>query len=131
MGKRVLLAAVVILVVWSALDFVIHGVILRASYEATPQLWRPMAEIKYVVMYVASFIAALCFSGVYGWLIGDKSVATGLTYGLLFGIGTGVAMGYGTYSVMPIPYSMALTWFLGTVVQATVAGALVGLIVKE
>jgi hypothetical protein len=90
-----------------------------------------MAEMKYVVMYVASFIAALCFAGVYGWLIGKKSVATGVKYGLLFGIGTGVAMGYGTYSVMPIPYSMALTWFLGTVVEATVAGALAGVIVKE
>ena len=35
-------------------------------------------------------------------------------------------MGYGTYSVMPIPYSMALTWFLGAVVEGAAAGLLVG-----
>jgi hypothetical protein len=40
-------------------------------------------------------------------------------------------MGYGTYSVMPIPYSMALTWFLGAVVEAALAGLLVGKIIHE
>lgn len=40
-------------------------------------------------------------------------------------------MGYGTYSFMPIPYLLALGWFLGTVVETTVAGALVGWIIKE
>lgn len=130
MGKRIVIAAVVIFVVWAALDFVIHGVILGSAYAATPQLWRPMAEMKLAVMYVATLIAALTFAGVYGWLIAPKSVAIGLRYGLLFGIGAGVAMGYGSYAVMPIPYEMALGWFLGTVVEAVVAGALAGLIIK-
>ncbi len=40
-------------------------------------------------------------------------------------------MGYGTYSYMPIPHSLALFWFLGTVIQTTLAGLLVGLIIKE
>jgi hypothetical protein len=42
-----------------------------------------------------------------------------------------MGMGYGTYSVMPIPYSLALGWFWGTVVETTLAGVLLGLIVKE
>ena len=37
-------------------------------------------------------------------------------------------MGLGTYAVMPIPGSLAWAWFLGTVVEAVVAGMLVGLI---
>jgi len=32
---------------------------------------------------------------------------------------------------MPIPYAIALGWFLGTVVEALVAGVLLGAIVKE
>ena len=31
---------------------------------------------------------------------------------------------------MPIPYIMALAWFLGTWVEFTVAGLLAGLIIK-
>jgi len=39
--------------------------------------------------------------------------------------------GYGTYSVMPIPYFMALGWFLGTLVQALAGGWIIGLIIRE
>jgi hypothetical protein len=58
-------------------------------------------------------------------------VPTGLKYGLLFGLGAGVSMGYGSYSVMPIPYHMAFTWFLGSVVEATVGGLILGAIVRD
>jgi hypothetical protein len=40
-------------------------------------------------------------------------------------------MGYGSYSVMPIPYHMALTWFMGTVIEAAVGGVILGAIVCE
>jgi hypothetical protein len=55
----------------------------------------------------------------------------GLTYGLLYGIAVGVGMGYGSYSMMPIPYSMALTWFLGTVLNGILGGLLLGAIIKN
>jgi hypothetical protein len=131
MGKKIVLGGVAVFVLWSVLDFVIHGIILRGAYEATAHLWRPMAEMKYGVMYVAVFIAALAFAAIYGLLVGAKSLATGAKFGLIFGIGAGVAMGYGTYSMMPIPYSMAFTWFLGSAIEYTLAGCLVGLIIKE
>ena len=50
---------------------------------------------------------------------------------MLYGTGVGVGMGYGTHFVMPIPYEMALPWFLGTVVDSTPGGLLVGLIVRK
>jgi hypothetical protein len=39
-------------------------------------------------------------------------------------------MAYGSYAVMPIPYAMALTWFLGSVVKITIGGLILGAIVK-
>lgn len=131
MLKRVFAATAAIFVAWQLLDFVIHGVILRSAYAAQPELWRPMAEIKMPVMWMAGAIAAFCFAAVYGWLIRPKSLRAALWYGVIFGIGAGVSMGYGTYSVLPIPYAMALTWFLGMLVEAVTAGLLVGLIVRE
>ena len=56
---------------------------------------------------------------------------TGVWYGLIFGVGAGVSMGYGTYAVQPLPYILPLVWFLGTIVEAVVAGVIVALIVKE
>jgi hypothetical protein len=131
MGKRILLGGIAVFVLWSVLDFIIHGVILRGTYEATASLWRPMAEMKMGLMYVTTFIAALAFTSIYGWLVGSKGLQTGFRYGLLYGIGVGIGMGYGTYSVMPIPYSMALTWFLGTVASATLGGLLLGILIRK
>jgi hypothetical protein len=129
--KRVILAVVVVFLAWSVMDFVIHGVILASSYAATPSLWRPMQEMKMAVMYLTVLIAALCFVLVYALFFADKTISTGLRYGVLFGVGVGVSMGYGSYSVMPIPYHMALTWFLGSVVEAAVGGVILGAIVRK
>ena len=129
--KKTVLSVIAVFVAWSVLDFVIHGVILKSAYEATANLWRPMNEMKMNVMHMAVLIASISFAWIYVRMISNKSIATGLRYGLWWGLGAGVSMGYGTYSVMPIPYLMALTWFLGSLMEGAVAGLIVGGIAKE
>ena len=129
--KKPLIAVVAVFVAWSVLDFVLHQLILGSTYQETAALWRPMAEMKMGLMYLVVLISATCFVYIYSQFIAEKSVGTGIRYGLVFGIVTGISMGYGTYSVMPIPYILALSWFLGTVVESVVAGLLLGLIVKD
>ena len=131
MAKRVPLAILAVLVLWQVLDYLIHVVILGSSYAATRELWRPEDEMKLWLMLVVTLISAAVFVFIYARLIGKKSVCTGVTYGFLFGLAFGIGMGYGTYSVMPIPYFMAFTWFAGTVVETTLAGLLTGLIIKD
>jgi hypothetical protein len=129
--KKLILSVLAVFIAWSAMDFVIHGVILSSSYAATASLWRPMGEMKMAVMYVSGFIGSLTFVLIYFQFISKKSISTGLKYGLLFGLSTGVPMGYGSYSVMPIPYLMAFTWCFGSVVEAMVGGLIVGSIIRE
>ena len=131
MIKRTILAVLAVFIAWSALDFIIHQLILKGAYEATANLWRPEAEMmaKMWVMYLAGLISAGAFVAIYACFVANKSVMTGLAYGLIFGVGVGAGMGYGSYVVMPIPYSMAFTWFAGAVIEAAVGGALAGLII--
>jgi hypothetical protein len=129
--KRIVLAIVAVFVAWSALDFVIHGLILASSYEATARLWRPMGEMKFWVMHLAGLITAMSFVCIYGLLVAEKGIGTGVKYGLLFGLGTGVAMGFGTYSFLPIPLHMAVAWFIGTLVETLVGGVIVGSIIRK
>lgn len=131
MLKRTILAVLVVFVVWSVLDFVIHGLILQASYTATSHLWRPMPEMKTNLLHVVVFIAALAFVLIYSWLVADISIASGLKYGLLFGLASGVSMGYGSYAVMPITYHIALVWFLGKLVEAVLGGITVARIIRS
>lgn len=131
MLKKSILAVVAVFIAWSVLDFVIHGVILKGAYQETAHLWRPMGEMKMGLMYGVGFIASACFVSIYAMLIHPKSLINGLKYGFVFGLGGGISMGYGTYAVMPVPYVLAITWFLGTLVETCVGGVLLGGIVKD
>jgi hypothetical protein len=131
MAKRAGLALLAVFILWSILDFVIHGVLLRGVYAATPSLWRPMAEMSFALMNGVTLVRAMCFVGIYWFLVAPRTLGSGLRYGLLFGIGTGVSMGFGSYCSMPIPLTLALGWSLGTLVDAVAAGAIVGAIVRR
>jgi len=129
--KKTILSILAVFIAWSVMDYVIHGVILRSSYAATASLWRPMGEMKTSLMYFSVMIASITFVLIYSLLISRKGISTGLKYGALFGLSAGVPMGYGSYSVMPIPYHMAFTWCFGSVVEAMVGGLILGWIIRE
>ncbi|MGO9568991.1 MAG: hypothetical protein ACLP5H_15760 [Desulfomonilaceae bacterium] len=129
--KRIVLAVFAVFIAWSAMDFVIHGLILASTYEATAQLWRPMNEMKMGVLHLAVLINALAFVCIYGLLLAEKGIGSGVKYGLLFGLGTGFSMGFGTYSFMPIPLYLAVAWFIGTLVETLVGGIIVGSIIRK
>jgi hypothetical protein len=128
--KKGLIAVVVVFVLWSALDFVIHGVILGSAYAATSQIWRPMDQMKMGLMHVVTLVCAGVFVAIYVGFVSARGIGVGLKFGLLYGLGSGIAMGYGTYSVIPIPYYMALAWFLGAMVEAGLAGLVVGWLIE-
>jgi len=131
MIKRVLLAIVAIFIAWSILDYIIHGLLLQATYEATANLWRPMEEMKMSLMYVVTLVFAVAFVAIYGFLVSPKSLVTGIKYGALFGLASGFSMGFGSYSYMPIPLSLAWIWFVGSLVETVAAGAIVGGIIRH
>ena len=81
-------------------------------------------------MSLVTLVVAACFVTIYGRLIEKKSLASGIRYGAIFGLATGASMGFGSYSYMPIPLTLACSWFIGSWIEAIVAGAIVGAIVK-
>ena len=131
MTKRTIWAVVAVFIAWSILDFILHGLLLRSTYEATAKLWRPMDQIDMPLMYSVTLVVTLCFVLIYGLLVGRKSLAAGIQFGALFGLATGISMGFGSYAFMPIPVMLAWSWFLGSWVEAIAAGAIVGVIMKS
>lgn len=129
--KKAILAIVAIFISWQILDFLIHAVLLGSQYEMTQHLWRPMDEMNNLLMALVSLVSAIAFVLIYTQFFAVKNLSTGFQYGLIFGIGVGFSMGFGTYSVQPISGTIAWGWFLGTVVEAIVAGLILGAIVKD
>lgn len=131
MVKRTIWAVVAVFIAWSVLDFVLHGLLLRSTYEATASLWRPMDQMNMPLMYFVTLVFTTCFVLIYGLLIGQKSLALGIRFGALFGLATGISMGFGSYVYMPIPLTLAVSWFLGSWIEAITAGVIVGAIMKS
>jgi len=131
MIKRVLIATVAVFLAWSVMDFILHMVVLGETYMKTADLWRTEDEMKLGLMYFVTFATAFGFSLIYGRFFKEKNMNTALQYGVVFGFIFGISMGYGTYSVMPIPYILAFSWFVGMIVEGAVGGLLLGLILKD
>ena len=131
MLSRLLMAIVAVFIAWSALDFVIHGVLLASTYEATAELWRPMDEMDMPLIYAVTLVFTVCFVLIYALLVDRRSLSSGVLYGTLFGLATGVSMGFGSYTYMPIPLTLAASWFFSVLVEAVVAGAISGALLKN
>jgi hypothetical protein len=130
MLKKTILAVVAVFIAFSVLDFIIHGVLLKPAYQATAHLWRPESEMNMPLVSFVTLVFSAGFVLIYSLLVNPKSMLVSLKYGVLFGVASGVSMGLGSYSYMPIPLSLAIYWFIGTLIEITIAGVLVGLIVK-
>jgi hypothetical protein len=126
MTKKIILSVIFVFAVWSIMDYLIYHLFLGSGHQAAAGLWRPMAEVEMGLMVLVIFLASIIFVFLYAFFVTDHGLVSGFFFGFLYGIGAGLSMGYGTYAFMPIPYAMALTWFLGLVVQFSLAGLMVG-----
>ena len=120
-----------VFIAWSILDFILHGLLLRSTYEATANLWRPMGQMNMPLMYFVTFVFTACFVLIYGLLVGRKSLVSGIRFGALFGLAAGISMGFGSYSYMPISSTLAWSWFFGSLIEAIAARAIVGAMIKS
>jgi predicted cobalt transporter CbtA len=131
MVKKALLAVGAVFVVWSALDLIQHVLILGPVYQANADLWRAPDAMKPAYIHTAVLLSSIAFTAIYAGLIKDRRPGTGLSYGFLWGVANGFAMGFCTYAVQPIPFELAVVWTLGSIIEASLAGLMLGGMLKN
>lgn len=130
MNKKLWIGFVAVFIAWSALAFVIHGVLLSSVYgsEDMMKIWRPDMQSKmwvfHVVTVVTSFFLTLIFSK---WYTG-RGVVEGVQFGIYSGFLMATPMAYSSYAMYPIPYSLALQWFLYGMVHFLILGIILALV---
>jgi hypothetical protein len=131
MFKQTLLATVAVFVLWSVIDFLVHGVMLHAAYQETLHLWRPEDQVHALLMSAVTLFFGFMLVVTYGYYVVPKSLATGLGFGAALGIGVGVLIGLGSFSYMPILLYLAIAWCLVNFVKIALAGLIAGQLIKE
>jgi hypothetical protein len=128
MKKKLWLGFVAVYVVIAIWEAIVNMVLLSSAYQATAQLWRPMAEMKIWLFYVVYLFVAFFFTLIFSKGYEGKGIGEGLRYGFYVGMMMAVPMAYGTYGSMPIPYSLALQWFLYGLIEYLLCGIAVALV---
>jgi hypothetical protein len=128
MSKKFWIGFVAVFVTLGVLEAVVNMVLLSSAFKATANLWRPPAEMKiwlfYVIYLFIAFFVTLIFSKGYE----GKGIGEGIRFGFYIGMFMAVPMAYGTYASMPIPYSLALQWFLYGLVEYIIVGIVLALV---
>jgi hypothetical protein len=115
---------VVALITFVVLDFLVNGLLMKSTYESesVKALMRPEAEMKMWLFIVVDVIIVFFMTLIFSKGYEGKGVSEGARYGLFIGLLMSIPMAYGTYAAMPIPYYMALQWFLYGTVQFVITG---------
>jgi hypothetical protein len=130
MSKKVLIGAVAVFVALSIFEFVIHGVLLTSSYEATKDLWRSLDEMnaRMWMFYVIYAFIGLTLSYIFSKGYEGKGLVEGIRFGFFVGLLMNIPRAYGSFVVMDIPYSLALSWFLYGMVEYLILGAILAMV---
>lgn len=125
--KKYMIATLVVYVVYSALAFVIHNVILESEYVPLVEsgVLRSVSEfgLRAPLLYLGNLVFALAFCAIYtyGYEPGKNWLGQGVRYGLLMGtLLAPVAMT--EYVVYPLAGALALKWIFFGYFQALLSG---------
>ena len=120
-----------ILVARTILDTLAHRLVLQTLYEASGGMWRPASEMSPLLVGLVSVLLAALFVAGYSLFVRPKSTRAGLGFGGLLGVALGASSGFGTYIHSPIPSRLAWGWFVLGAIKGIVAGAILGLLLRE
>jgi hypothetical protein len=128
--RRLLLAFVVVYVLLEVCNFLVHGLWLGATYASLAGVWRPAAEVqsKLWIIFVTDAFWSFFFCYIFARGYEGKGPVEGARYGAIIGLFFALSQSYNSYVLFPLPYNLALKWFLsglaGSVFLGIVAAAI-------
>ncbi len=131
--KQFLLAIVAVFVVLQATDYLIHGVMLKSSYEASKELWRPDMESMMWIMQITGLVFSFFFVNIYIFFAKGhfrEGIFSGFCYGFLIGILIYGGSVFNQYIVYNIDLAMVWQWVIFGIIQTILMGIVVSMIYK-
>jgi len=130
MSKKLWLGFVAVFVLMAVTDFIIHGVILSPTYasDAMKNIWRSDMESKMWIFYLTYVFISFFFTLIFSKGYEGKGIGEGVRYGFYVGMMMAVPMAYSSYAMYPIPYYVALQWFIYGLIQYIILGIAVAMV---
>ncbi len=123
--KRFWLSVLVVFVAYMLIDALVHMVLLADLYDQVSHLWRADAEMQklFPLMWLGTLIFTIFFVLIFTKGYEGRGIAEGIRFGLYIGVFMGFPMAFGSYAMYPLPFILAVYWFIASVVEMIIAGA--------
>ncbi len=130
--KRFVLAGLAVFVFIFFYEWVLHGMILKNLYIASPNLWRTEAEMEryFLWLVLGQFLVAIIFAYIFLKGYENRGVAEGARYGFLIGLLFG-APTLIMYAVQPLQPILVVAWIVGGIVEYVLAGVILAAIYRR
>jgi len=131
MNKKVWLGTLVVFVLFVIFNFLVDGLVLGGTYMSLQQIWRPDMMSKMWIFYVVNVFIAFFVTLIFSKGYEKKGIMEGVRYGFYVGMLMSIPMGFDTYAMIAIPFSLALQWFIYGVIEYIIVGIALSYVFKE
>ena len=128
--KKLLIAFAVAFVVSMIYNFVVHEMILSATYQELQHLWRPDMDSKMWIGIVTGLIYVFFFVYIFVRGYENRGILEGVRYGLVIWAFVCIPAYYGQYMIYDLPYSLVLKWVIFELISMVLMGIVVALIYR-
>lgn len=130
--KRLVIGSIAMIVLLTGMEMLVNTVILADAYKAVT-VWRPNADMmsKMWIFNVIWVIVGIVFTYIFSHGYENKGILEGVRYGALMSLIVSLPTAYAQYVIYPIPYHLAMKWFLFGLVEYSIMGAVLSLIFSK
>ena len=130
MNKKVLIGFIAVYVTMAVTNMIIHMGLLSSTYHLPEvmRVMRPESDGTMWIYFVTGLFTSFFFTLIFSKGYEGKGIAEGLRYGLYVGLLMATPIAYDSYASYPLPYSLALQWFIYGVIQYLILGVVVAMV---
>src|SRR5258708_6818070 len=130
MNKKLWIGFIAVCIAMILTDFVIHVGLLGATYrsEEVAKLMRPESDSKVWIHFVTAAFKSFFFVLIFSKGYEGKGIAEGVRYGFYVSMMMAMGMAYDSYAAYPLPYMLALQWFIYGVIQFIILGIVAAMV---
>jgi len=128
MNKKLWIGFAAVFVAMAVIEYLVNNFLMMSVYQQTANLWRPMEEMKMGLIFVTYLFFALFFTLIFSKGYEGKGLMEGVRYGFYVAMMVSVPAAYMTYATMPVPYELALKWFLYGTIENIILGCILSAI---
>lgn len=130
--KKMFIAVISVFILLQVTSFIIHGLLLAKTYEGLAAVFRPMEEMNALMwrMWIADVVWAYFFVFIFNKGFQNKGLIEGVRYGIYISLFMSFVAAVAQNAVYPVPYTLALQWFIYGTIQNVILGVVVAFLAK-